>query len=236
MRISLGFPAAIGISKNETDTLGGTSIRNCFQQWLEVVTLRRLVILFLTCAQNISTYFLPVGQSIQLGRPYLVGCFWDAPEPFSSLSSLATMDCTNGIVPCPFGQSPPNLLVWSKTFLTVLPSFKINLSHEERNPRISCASLSPCCICEKRAGFLCSFLFLCWNGIFKYCEQTYLKLKEIRFTESLKQRSSDLLMMLFNVTFMIQTLLSFIDTFLKLKEFYFCFYAPRSIPPQISKL
>lgn len=176
-------------------------------------------------AEHTARETLPVGD-----------CFWDAPEPFSSLSSLATMDCTNGIVPCPFGQSPPNLLVWSKTFLTVLPSFKINLSHEERNPRISCASLSPCCICEKRAGFLCSFLFLCWNGIFKYCEQTYLKLKEIRFTESLKQRSSDLLMMLFNVTFMIQTLLSFIDTFLKLKEFYFCFYAPRSIPPQISKL
>lgn len=67
---------------------------------------------------------------------------------------------TNVIVLCPFSQTPPNLMVWSKTFVTLLPSLEVHLSRKERNPKISCTSLSPCYICEKRAGFLCLFLFL----------------------------------------------------------------------------
>lgn len=145
----------MGISQNRTGTLGRSSVRNCGGNFSE-----ELPTLFFSDAQNISTSFLLLGQRAELGAPRGWEDFGE-PQDHSEVGHhyQSGEGCTNGVVPCSWGQTPPDLLVWSRTFLSALPLPGINLSQDRRSPQMSWEVLSRCCHVRRGLACFASFPF-----------------------------------------------------------------------------
>lgn len=94
------------------------------------------------------SYFLSCWVEQTAGETLLVGMFLGCTKNilWPVIVNPVREDCTNMGAPCLFHHSskrtdelPPRIL--RKTFPKILPSLRVNISHEESSPKITCVTL-----------------------------------------------------------------------------------------------
>ena len=139
------------------------------------------------------------------GETRPAGVIGGVPKPCSGLSSLAAWESPvqMGLFLVCSVRLPQTCCAGARRFQPSFPRLKSGLDMKRGTPEQAVQFCHPAASLRKGLACFAYLFFSWWNGIFKYCEQNKRWRKFDSQNWPMKLRSSDLLMVLFNVTFMI---------------------------------